>query len=292
MGVFIPGNHDWGYGDERGLGQIRRQADYLSAAAGPDLDVRLIPAAGCPGPTTMRLGGTVLLVMLDTDLWLRDHDWGESRDCANRSLESALASLGQALRAAELEGRHAVVLGHHPLRTNGPHGGYFGFKDELFPGTRLWAPLYIPLPFLYPIVRNFGVSRQDLSNPTYDRMRKQYESVFREFPEQPLVYAAGHDHTLQVLAGRALGVRYALVSGAGSRLEPVARDDALFAAGKQKGERGYMRIDFYEDGRALLTVVTDGTGRCEERRQEACSAGPEIRYWMWIAGPESAAARP
>lgn len=290
-GVFIPGNHDWGYGDERGLDQIRRQGDYLSSAAGPELDVGMIPPAGCPGPRALRMGATVLLVMLETDLWLRDHDWAESRHCANPSLDSALDSLRQALRTAELEGRHAVVLGHHPLRTHGPHGGYFGIADQLFPGTRLWAPLYVPLPFLYPIVRNFGVSRQDVSNPTYIRMREQYAEVFREFPDQPLVYAAGHDHNLQVFDGHDLGLGYALVSGAGSRLYHVAKGDALFVAGEREGERGYMRIELYEDSRALLAVLTDGMEECDRRGGEACE-GPRLRYWRWIAEAASAEHRP
>lgn len=286
-GVFLPGNHDWGYEGERGLAQIRRQGDYLSAAAGPELDVGLVPPAGCPGPRTLRIGETVLMVLLESDLWLRDHDWSESRHCENPSLESALASLRKALDTAESEGRHALVLAHHPLRTHGPHGGYFGLEDHLFPGTRLWAPLYVPIPFLYPIVRNLGVTRQDISNPTYTRMRQQFEEVFREFPGQPLVYAAGHDHTLQVFDGRGLDVGYALVSGAGSRLYHVAAAGALFAAGKQQGECGYMRVEVYEDGRALLTVLTDGTEACDGSAGASCE-GSQLRYWMWLSESPSA----
>ena len=50
-GVFVPGNHDWGYGGERGIGQIRRQGEYLAEAAS-EVDVALQPPAVCPGPTT------------------------------------------------------------------------------------------------------------------------------------------------------------------------------------------------------------------------------------------------
>ncbi len=45
-GIFVPGNHDWGYDGERGLAQIRRQAAYIANAARDGVDVTFLPAAG------------------------------------------------------------------------------------------------------------------------------------------------------------------------------------------------------------------------------------------------------
>lgn len=278
-GLFIPGNHDWGYGDQRGPAQIRRQEAYLAEAAAAD--VALVPPAACPGPEPVPVAESVLLVAIETDLWLRDVSEAETRGCRHKSTEEALDALGGVLRDnAAGARRHIVMLAHHPLKTYGRHGGYFGLKEQFFPATELWGALYIPIPFLYPIFRNSGISVQDMSSPRNTRMREQFAAVFAEFADQPLVWAGGHDHNLQVFKGDEYNVDYILVSGAGSRLTPVGKDDALFAIGAQQREMGYMRLEFLKDGRVLLSVITDGTASCGD----ACPGQPTVRYWRWLAG--------
>jgi hypothetical protein len=282
-GIFVPGNHDWAYDGERGLAQIRRQAAYIAEAARDGVDVTFLPAAGCPGPAVLPVGTTALLVFIESDLWLRDHDWSESSGCDNTSIEESLSSLRGILQHnGDGDRRNVVVLAHHPLKTYGPHGGYFGLKDQFFPLTNLWEPLYLPIPFLYPILRNSGLNSQDMSSGRYRRMVEQFAAVYSEFPGQPLVQAGGHDHNLQVFDGGEYGAGYILVSGAGSKQYDVGRDDALFAAGKQNRELGYMRLEFFRDGGVLLSVVTDGTASCEDRTD--CRGVPQLRYWRWLAG--------
>ena len=280
-GIFVPGNHDWGYKDERGMAQMRRQGDYVAAAARQGANVAMLPPAGCPGPMPVPVAESVLLVAIETDLWLRDD--APADDCLHPSTGEALAALSQILiDNRNGEDRHVVVIAHHPLKTYGPHGGYFGLKDQFFPGTNLWAPLYIPLPFLYPIVRNSGVTRQDLSNPRYRRMVDQFAAAVAESASRPLVWAAGHDHNLQVFRTGEIGVEYTLVSGAGSYLTDVGQDDALFAAGRQHGELGYMRMEFFRDGNVVLSVITDGTVSCRDAQE--CRGAATVRYWRRLAG--------
>ena len=281
-GVFVPGNHDWGYGDERGAQQIRRQGDYLAAVAEDGVDVQLMPPAVCPGPEVLAAGEFALLVIVETDLWLRDDQ--ASNDCRNSNTTQALESLAEVLRQnAEGDDRYIIVLGHHPLKTYGSHGGYFSLKDQFFPGTNLWKYLYVPLPFLYPIARNSGISSQDMSSSKNKRMREGFAAIFQDFSDQPLVWAAGHDHTLQVFDGDEYGVGYILVSGAGSGLKNVGWDDALYATGGQQRELGYMRLEFFKDGRVLLTVITDGTVSCDDSTD--CAGRSTVRYWRWLAEP-------
>ena len=102
-----------------------------------------------------------------------------------------------------------IVVGHHPLRSVGPHGTSDG-------------------------------SAQDLGSAPYTRLRSAIASAFAG--AEPLVYAAGHDHLLQAFEGPT--ARYTVVSGAGSthKVEGVKRGAPwLFA----RGERGYMRLDVY-----------------------------------------------
>jgi hypothetical protein len=113
-------------------------------------------------------------------------------------------------------------------------------------------------------------------------MREQFAAVFQELPSQPLVWAAGHDHNLQVFEGGEYNVGYILVSGAGSSLKNVGWDDALFAVGEQQRELGYMSLEFFSDGRVLLSVITDGTQSCRDPAD--CDGEPTVRYWRWLAG--------
>jgi hypothetical protein len=284
-GAFVPGNHDWGYGDQRGAEQIRRQGEYLTAVAEDGAaDVALMPSAVCPGPDTLSVGESVLLVMLETDLWLRSDQPGE--DCENQSTAEALSALARVLREnGETEDRHVLILGHHPLETYGQHGGYFGVSDQFFPGLNLWKYLYIPLPFLYPIARNSGISSQDMSSSKNKRMRAEFAAVLEDVPTQPLAWAGGHDHSLQVFEGGDYNVGYHLVSGAGSRLTAVGWDTALYAAGKPQREMGYMRVEFFQDGRVLLSVITDGTQSCDGSPN--CIGQPTVRYWLWLVGGDA-----
>jgi hypothetical protein len=79
---------------------------------------------------------------------------------------------------------------------------------------------------------------------------------------RPLVWASGHDHNLQVLAGRT--AKNLLVSGAGifghsSRVVQLSGTRFASAAA------GYMRLDMLKDGRVRLGVSeVDRTGNSRE----------------------------
>lgn len=290
-GLFVAGNHDWGPGGESGLEQIRRQSAYIEAAAGEDLNVAFLPSeGGCPGPVAETLGESALLVAIDTEWLLRyEKDPPAGSECEPSTAAEAYGRLREILAEPEAIARHVVVFAHHTLKTNGQHGGYFGVKNQLFPLTNIWGPLYIPIPFLYPIGRNAGVSSQDMSNPKNRRMVDSLATAVSSAPSRPVAFASGHEHTLQVFRGNGFGADWLLVSGAGSRLTAVEQADALFAAGRQHGERGYMRVEFFRDGAVLLTVLTDGAGACRDgggatEGEGGCGSGPAVRYWNWLRG--------
>jgi hypothetical protein len=259
--IFISGNHDWAKMGSEGWDQVRREAGYVVERGGPGF--RFLPEDGCPGPVTVDIGRSVRLVLLDTQWWL--HEFAKPVDptstCPTDSEAEVLGALRDAVRGAG--GRHVFVVGHHPLASGGPHGGYFPLVDHLFPLRELRKWLWLPLPIVgsaYPLARQNGISRQDLSSGAYRHMRDSLESVFRDTP--PLAYLAGHEHGLQVLSGG--GVRHLLVSGSGSFDHNNAikkLDSTRFAAGKP----GFMRVDVLEDGRVRLGVLlVDAKGRTAE----------------------------
>lgn len=282
-GFFVPGNHDWDDSGKDGLEAVLRQGAFLDSVRAAGVNVEIQPEDACPGPTARELGSSVLLVFIDTAWWLHDKSTRGGTDCRYRNEGAVLEALRRILRENEAgERRQVVVSAHHPLDTYGPHGGYFGTKDMFFPLTNLWGPVYLPVPALYPMVRNSGVTVQDQSNPTNARMRRDLATVFAEYATQPLIYAGGHDHDLEVFEGSEYSVGYILVSGAGSKLHNVGKADSEFAAGLQEGELGYMRVEFFADGPPLLTVVTDGTQACGGRGAQGCEGAASVRYWRWL----------
>jgi len=246
--VFVAGNHDYALDGWDGW---ERERKYIEALNRPGLSV--LPAAGCPGPETLDLGTRLRIVAVDTQWWFQDGAKPRHPDshCRYDSDSEIAAGLDSALAAAG--DRHVVVVGHHPLATHGHHGGHFDWQDHIFPlrAAADWA--WLPLPVLgslYPIARKLGITEQDLAHGRYRELVHAFHDAFRRHP--PLVYAAGHEHTLQVLEGG--GPRLHVVSGSGSvdRSDKVGRgDDTLFACGCS----GYARLDFLPDGRVWLRVV-------------------------------------
>ena len=246
-GLFIPGNHDWGGAGDEGIRALRAQEQYVN-----DVLTRkpsFLPEGGHPGPITFELpeaAPTVRLVVLDTQWWLHRYEKPE------KPQDEIIAELRNALDTA----LPVLVLGHHPIESYGPHGGFYDWKAHLFPIREAEKWLWIPMPIvgsLYPITRwHLVKSEQDLSSDIYKDMAAQFNSVFVNAKKTPLlIYASGHDHSLQVLRGDTTD--YLLISGLGSSEKATAvshGDNTLFA----HQHSGFMVLDFFDE-RVLLRVV-------------------------------------
>jgi len=67
-----------------------------------------------------------------------------------------------------------VVMMHHPLFSNGEHGGNFPVTDHLFPFRILNSKLWIPLPIVgsvLPVVRMLGGVKQDIPHKQYQQLK-------------------------------------------------------------------------------------------------------------------------
>lgn len=260
-GWFIPGNHDWARFSRGGWDAIRRQQAMIAGRGVPG--VALVPEGGCPGPVVTDVGDRIRLVFLDTQWWLQGGPKPASAadGCAEFTEDGVERALAAALSGAD--GRQVVVMGHHPLSSGGEHGGFFDWRDHLFPLRQLKPWLWIPLPGLgsvYPIARNFGVTSQDIPGPRYQAMIGAISRAFRKAP--PLVYAAGHEHALQVIEGGP--ARWQLVSGAGILDHEGALTDVP-GSRVALSDAGFMQLDFLSDGRVRLGVTTvDRAGRPTE----------------------------
>ena len=252
-GLFIPGNHDWASGGAEGYRALLAQEKFINAALTGEQN--FLPAGGSPGPVALELPQTdpvVRIIVLDTQWWLHQHEKPKT------SPETVITEL-ITLLDTELP---VIVVGHHPLQSYGPHAGYFDWKSHLFPARVLKKWLWIPIPILgsmYTYTRGHIYKiDQDMGSTRYNNLVAQLNRAFSTRKSPLLIYASGHEHSLQVLKGDS--VDYLLVSGAAASrkvTEVSSGDNTLFA----HEHTGFMAVDFFNDGKVLLRVVEpDGEG--------------------------------
>ncbi len=268
-GLVVPGNHDWAKQGMDGWNAVRRQAAYIARRSGGQ--VVMVPADGCPGPTVVDVGRRLRIVALDTQWWLHGgpKPEGNGNGCRAATRQAVQDSLRADLAAAGP--RQVLMVAHHPLASGGEHGGFFGWKDQIFPLRNIRPWLLLPLPGLgtiYALARQWGVSSQDVAGPANRRMRQALAAAMSEHP--PLIWADGHDHNLQVLEGQGKGPRHLLVSGAGfiGHESPVT---PLVATRYSTRAAGFMRLDVTKAGRVRLGVLG------VERHQPA-----QERFSIWL----------
>lgn len=267
LGLFLPGNHDWGnVSGLEGLDRILNLAGQLELARRSGLHVSLQPPDGQPGPTIRDLRSNVRLVFLDTHWFL------QARTPADRQ-----AFLDRLERAIEEAGdRELIMTAHHPYRSAGPHGA-------IIPGYHAGGVAYL--------LKKSGTLVQDLNSTVYESLLQGLDAMFERVAKTPLVYAGGHDHSLQVVRGNGdFAPRFSLVSGAGSKLSGIRNAPGL-AWGADRP--GYMMLLFRNDDAVDLFVIAGEaeTLTCEvpESELETCMTEAanefEIAYSASLLGP-------
>jgi 3',5'-cyclic AMP phosphodiesterase CpdA len=258
---FLPGNHDWARHGKDGWNAILRQERYIESV-GRDY-AGMEPRGGCPGPSIVDVGRRVRLLLVDTQWWLHPgpRPVDPTSSCSADSEPEIVDAIHTALTSAG--DRLVVMAAHHPLSSGGVHGGYLGWEDHIFPLRQVVPWLWLPLPFigsLYPAARQYGVSSQDLGSRAYQRLITAFRRAFGHTP--PALYAAGHEHNLQVIAGGVAPLE--LVSGGGiyQHTGRAARiKGTLFA----EDASGFARLDVPYSGRARLAVLeVTATGQGHE----------------------------
>jgi hypothetical protein len=300
---FIPGNHDWARHRKEGWASVQR-ADFLLRAYARQrkLIVEQHPYGGCPGPSIVDLGKRVRLVMINTHWWL--HGWlrpgyGDEKelgpfpgeDPVEKCPLSTEVGVADSLRKifASGDNRIHILAGHHPLQSNGEHGGFYPLVTYLLPlaPTPIAPWFWVPIGWLVPILRGKGCGftatfikslrqqcPQDEVNPSNRAMRTQLEGTFSD--HQPLIYAAGHEHALELL--RRGPNRFLVVSGSGMENHQTLvkhSDSTVYSSDRP----GFMRVDVLRSDsvRIGVTIV--------DRDRKASEA-----YHAWLRPAAAAAA--
>ncbi len=247
--AIIPGNHDWNRGSDKGWKFIKRQEKYVEKYLGRGNT--FLPDGGCPGPKVVNLESNLVLIIVDTQWWLHPHKKakGQKDGCNIQTREEMLTQLKDVLK--KYRHKNILVAGHHPLFSNGTHGGKFKLSDHLFPLKNINSNLLIPIPIIgsiYPMYRKLLGHKQDLSHPVYQEMINAFTKAFEEYDN--IVYLAGHEHNLQY---RKEKNNHYIISGSGSKVSYLKKNQKLQFGAERKG---FSKIDYHKNGEVWLSFYS------------------------------------
>jgi len=228
--IFIPGNHDW-YAD--GLKGLKRQEKYIEDALGKNT---FLPENGCP-IEKVDVSDDIVLIIVDSEWYLTNWDNHPTinDDCEIKTRVKFFDELESEIKKAR--GKTTLIAVHHPMYTNGSHGGQFSFKSSM-----------LPLPVLGTlknvIRKTSGLTTVDIQNKRYNEFRKRIITLSQQ--NDKTIFVSGHDHNLQYIVQDNLPQ---IISGSGSKLKPTRN----VGGGKfSYASPGFARLDVFKDGSSLV----------------------------------------
>lgn len=229
---FIPGNHDWYFG----LKGLLEEEEYIKAYLKDKKS--FLPGKGC-GINDVKINGNTILIAIDSQWFIED--WDDypiiNDDCTIKTREALFEELESLLNKYQDE---TVLLAiHHPLLSNGTHGGQFSVRKQLFP-LKYNIPLPIVGSFLNVLRRTSGMSTQDQQSRIYTTLTNRIKTLIQD--KNNVVVVSGHDHNLQYVHKDNI---HQIISGSGSKQESaraVGPNDFSY------GGTGYATLDIYKDG--------------------------------------------
>ena len=227
--IFIPGNHDW-YSD--GLKGLKRQEEYIEKALGKNT---FLPENGCP-IEKVAINDDIVMIIIDSEWYLTNWDKHPTinDDCEIKTRVKFFEELESLLKKAR--GKTTIIAMHHPMFSNGPHGGKYDFASHMKP---------IPvLGTLKNVLRKTsGVSPADLQNKKYNTFKKRVVTLAQE--NEKSIFVSGHEHSLQYLVKDNLPQ---IISGSGSKATATRNVSDQFSA----SDAGFARLDVFKDGSSFV----------------------------------------
>ncbi|HEX8428392.1 metallophosphoesterase [Hymenobacter sp.] len=253
---MIPGNHDWKQGKNGGVEQVNREQRFVenfmtndSVAFSYTGDF-FIPRNACPGPFEVRLQDNLVMIAINSQWFLQgegERPYGANSGCGVANETDFFTQLEDIIERNK--DKNIMVIGHHPIQSDGIHGGYFTVADHLFPLSIVAKYAFIPLPVIgsvYPFARKYGGVSQDIPHPLYQAYKKGLEDIFAKHPN--IIYASGHEHNLQYFR---MPTYHQIVSGSGCKTQHTRSGNGARATFSDK-EKGLARVNYYDDGQVWV----------------------------------------
>ena len=229
--IFIPGNHDW-YND--GVKGLKRQQEYVEKHVGKH---SFLPKDGCP-IKTVHVSDDIVLIIVDSHWYVTNWDKHPTinDNCDLKTRELFLDELRGEIKKGR--GKTTLVAIHHPMFSNGSHGGQYSFMSHL-------KPLPVLGTFKNVIRETSGIVNADLSNRYYNELKQNIVAVAQQ--NDKVIFVSGHDHSMQYLVKDNIPQ---IISGSGSKATPTRN---------VKGGQ----FTYAEKGYAILKVYTDGSSHVQ-----------------------------
>ncbi|WP_317235738.1 metallophosphoesterase [Aestuariivivens insulae] len=232
--IFIPGNHDW---YSNGLKGLKRQERYVEDKLGKNT---FLPEDGCP-MEKVNISETCVLLIVDSEWYLTDWDKHPTMndDCEIKTRTKFFDEFESEIKKAR--GKTVIVAIHHPMFTNGSHGGQFTFGSHM-------SPLPVLGTLKNVIRKTGGVTTVDIQNKLYNEFRKRIITLSQE--NDKTIFVSGHDHNLQYLVQDNLPQ---IISGSGSKTMGTRLAHGGYFS---YGAPGYARLDLLLDGSSYVRFFT------------------------------------
>jgi len=235
--IFIPGNHDWYSGIEGLERQEKIVSDYLNDKKS------FLPKNACP-IDCIKISDQTILITIDSQWFLENWDKipAINDNCSIKTREAFLDELERILK--KNWDKRVIIASHHPIFSDGSHGGYYSFKKHIFP-FRPSIPLPVIGSFFNFLRKTTGASPQDTKNKQYSYFTKRIKTIIR--PYDNIIVVSGHDHNLQYIDNKNIKQ---IISGSGSNMSPAkAVNPKDFTYGKY----GYATLDVYKNGKTVVS---------------------------------------
>ena len=227
--IFIPGNHDW----YSGLKGLKREERFVEDALGKNT---FLPEDGCP-LKRVTISDDIELILIDSEWYITnwDHHPTINDDCQIKTRTKFYQELRGLIK--KTRGKTTIIALHHPMFTNGPHGGQYTLGSHMTPAPVLGTVKNV-------LRRTTGISPTDLQNKRYNEFKREVVALAQQ--NDKVIFVSGHEHSLQYLVEDNL---HQIVSGAGSKVTGIRNvGGGKFAAGKN----GYARLDVFNDGSSFV----------------------------------------
>ena len=227
--IFIPGNHDW----YNSLDGLKRQEKLVEDALRKK---SYEPDNGCP-IEDIEITEDIHLIIVDSHWYVTnwDNHPGINDECQIKTREKFFEEFAGEIKKAR--GKTTIVAIHHPIFTNGPHGGYYSFKSHMKP-----TPI---LGTIKNVLRKAGgIVNVDQQHNRYKELKDRIVTISQQ--NDKVIFVSGHEHSLQFNYKDNLPQ---IVSGSGSKITGVKNvDSGIFGY----GTLGFARLDVYENGASTV----------------------------------------
>lgn len=233
--IFIPGNHDW----YNGLEGLNAQEEFIIDKLGKNA---FLPKKAC-AIDNKEIHDKIGLIVIDSQWFLENWDRTPqiNANCDIKTREDFFDEFERVLN--NYQNKTTIVAIHHPIASNGTHGGQFSLKKQLFP-----LESKIPLPIIGSGInllrKTSGISPQDIQNSIYRDLTKRISTLLAD--KENVIFVSGHDHNLQYLEVNNLKQ---IISGSGSKIE-AAR--AIRENDFSYGGSGYAVLDIFDDYSSIV----------------------------------------